>query len=99
MPQWYVDSLMARLVPLALRGSWEAGIDPLEPGYEPRTQPEEHGVGIVGKWALEKALSPNWREALTPADYAMSFWYIVDGEKCTVSWQVLGQTVFSRQCS
>jgi len=99
MPQWYVDSLMARLVPLALRGSWEAGIDPLEPGYEPRTQPEEHGVGIVGKWALEKALSPNWREALTPADYAMSFWYVVDGEKCTVSWQVLGQTVFSRQCS
>jgi len=99
MPQWYIDWLIATLVPLALRGSWEAGIDPLEPGYEPQTQPEQHGVGIVGKWALEKAFSPHWREELTMADYAMSFWYIVEGEKRMVRWQVLGHAVFSRLCS
>ena len=94
MPQWYIDWLIAKLVPLALRGSWEVGIDPIEPGYEPRTRPEEHGLGIVGKWARETALSPNWLEALTPGDYAMFFWYIVDGEHRTVRWQVLGETVF-----
>lgn len=95
MPQSYLDWLIAKLVPLALRGSWEVGIDPLDPDHEPHADPEEHGVGIVGDWARESALSPNWREKLAPADYAMLFSYIVDGPIYTVRWQVLGKTVFS----
>ena len=95
MPQWYLDWLIAKLVPLALRGSWEVGLDPLDPGYEPRTEPEEHGVGIVGEWARKSALLPNWRDELTPRDYAMSFWYVVEGDKRTVRWQVLGETVLA----
>jgi hypothetical protein len=26
MPQWYLDWLLAKLVPLALRGAWEVGV-------------------------------------------------------------------------
>ena len=96
MPQWYLNWLIAKIVPLALRGSWEVGLDPLDPGYEPRAEPEEHGVGFVGQWARESALLPSWRDELTPEDYAMFFSYIVDGPICTVRWQVLGKTVFTK---
>jgi hypothetical protein len=96
MPQWYIDWLVSKLIPLALRGSWEAGIDPLEEGYKPCTDPEEHGVGIVGRWALKWPESPPPCDELKPDDYAMFFWYIVDREERTVRWQVLGETVFSQ---
>lgn len=95
MPQWYSDWLVSKLIPLALRGSWEVGIDPLEKGYEPRTDPEEHGVGIVGRWALRWPDPPPACNELKPSDYAMFFWYVIEGEHRIVTWQVLGKTVFS----
>lgn len=73
MPQWYLDWLIAKLIPRALRGSWEVGIDPLEEGYKPLTEHEEYGVGTIGRWALRWPDPPPTCDELTPADYAMYF--------------------------
>jgi hypothetical protein len=94
VPQWYLDWLIAKLVPRALRGAWEVGIDPLEEGYKPLTEHEEHGVGTIGRWALRWPASPPSCDELTPADYAMYFWYIIDEDRRMVKWQVMGETVF-----
>ena len=49
---------------------------------QPLKEREEYGVGTVGRWALRwPAPSPTCDE-LTPADYAMYyFWYIIDGDR------------------
>ena len=68
--QWYLDWLISKLVPRALRGSWEVGIDPLEEGYKPRATPEEHGVGVIGSWAVRWPDPPPSCDELTPDGFS-----------------------------